>query len=253
VYPIFCGVSLHAQDYFPTNEGVKTQNTNYTVFENAKIHVDPNTVIENGMFAVRDGKITAIGKSLNVPANSHRIDLKGKEVYPSFIDLSTVNSAIKKPQRSNNNSNQPQYEAEREGYYWNDHIRPETNAVQQFSFNKEEAGKFHKGGFGVVNTHVPDGIIRGTGVLVALNPDGTEGERIIADRSSQFLSFDKSVQSRQSYPTSIMGAMALIEAKLYGCRLVFKRKHPGTEIFLLKALNRNIRIWFRSFKTRQSS
>jgi imidazolonepropionase-like amidohydrolase len=233
----FAGVSLHAQDYFPTNEGVKTQNTNYTVFENAKIHVDPNTVIENGMFAVRDGKITAIGKSLNVPANSHRIDLKGKEVYPSFIDVYSE-FGVKKPQRTGNSSSQPQYEAEREGYYWNDHIRPETNAVQHFSFSKEEAGKFHKGGFGVVNTHMPDGIIRGTGVLVALNPDGTEGERILADRSSQFLSFDKSVQSRQVYPTSIMGAMALIRQSYMDADWYSKGNVRNRDL-ALEALNRN--------------
>ncbi|HSI71494.1 MAG TPA: hypothetical protein VK941_14760, partial [Gillisia sp.] len=233
----FTGVSLHAQDYFPTNEGVKTQNTNFTVFENAKIHVDPNTVIENGMFAVRDGKITAIGKSINVPANSHRIDLKGKEVYPSFIDVYSE-FGIKKPQRNGNNSNQPQYEAEREGYYWNDHIRPETNAVQHFSFSKEEAGKFHKGGFGVVNTHMPDGIIRGTGILVALNPDGTEGERILTDRSSQFLSFDKSVQSRQAYPTSIMGAMALIRQSYMDADWYSKGNASNRDL-ALEALNSN--------------
>ncbi|MCM4159333.1 amidohydrolase family protein [Antarcticibacterium flavum] len=234
---LFVGVNLYAQDYFPTNEGVKTQNTNYTVFENAKIHVDPNTVIENGMFAVRDGKITAIGKTINVPANSHRIDLEGKEVYSSFIDLYSE-FGIKKPQRSNNNSNQPQYEAEREGYYWNDHIRPETDAVKHFSFNKEEAGKLHKGGFGVVNTHMPDGIIRGTGVLVALNPEGTEGERILADRSSQFLSFDKSVQSRQSYPTSIMGAMALIRQSYMDADWYSKGNSKNRDL-ALEALNRN--------------
>jgi len=82
-----CSISVQAQEYFPKNDGVKTRNTNYTVFKNAKIHVDPQTVINNGMFAIREGKITAVGKSVNIPKNSIIIDLKGKEVYPSFIDL----------------------------------------------------------------------------------------------------------------------------------------------------------------------
>ena len=178
---LFSGISIQAQDYFPVNDAVKTKNSNYTVFENAKIHVDPNTVIENGMFAVKDGKITAIGKTINVPANSVKIDLKGKEVYPSFVDVYSE-FGMKAPARPSENSSQPQYEASREGFYWNDHIRPETVGMQHFSFNKDEAAKLHKSGFGAVNTHLPDGIVRGTGVLVTLNPEGTEGDRVISDR-----------------------------------------------------------------------
>ena len=189
---LFTGLGLHAQDYFPVNDAVKTQNSNFTVFENARIHVDPNTIIEKGMFAVKDGKITAIGKTISIPANSIRIDLAGKEVYPSFIDIYSE-FGMKSPTRPSGNSSQPQYDAAREGHYWNDHIRPETNAIQHFTYNNDEAAKLHKSGFGVVNTHVPDGIIRGNGILVALNPEGTEGDRIISDRSAQYLSFEKSV------------------------------------------------------------
>ncbi|MCG9973137.1 amidohydrolase family protein [Christiangramia crocea] len=200
--------SVHSQEYFPKNDGVKSRNTNYTVFKNARIHVDPQTIIDNGMFAIKEGRITAVGKSINLPANSTVVDLKGKEVYPSFIDLYS-DFGIPDPKKAENGS-QPQYDAGREGYYWNDHIRPDTEAVANFSFDLKEAEKFHKAGFGVVNTHVPDGIIRGTGMLVALTPNVSEGDRILNERSAQYLSFDKSVQSRQSYPTSIMGTMALI-------------------------------------------
>jgi imidazolonepropionase-like amidohydrolase len=234
---LLSAINLYSQDYFPDNGGVKSKNSNYTVFENAKIHVDPNTVIEKGMFAVKDGKITAVGKTVTIPPNSVRIDLEGKEVYPSFIDLYSE-FGIKKPTRATSNSDQPQYEAGREGYYWNDHIRPETSAVQHFSYNKDEASKLHKSGFGAVNTHVPDGIIRGTGILVALNPEGTEGGRIISDRSAQYLSFDKSVLSRQSYPTSIMGAMALIRQSYMDADW-YSKGNSKTKDLALEALSRN--------------
>ncbi len=229
--------TLHAQEYFPDNKGVKAKNTNYTVFENAKIHVDPNTIIENGMFAVRNGKITAIGKSIPIPENSIRVDLQGKEVYPSFIDIYSE-FGIKKPTKAGNGNGDPQYEASREGYYWNDHIRPENKAIDHFSFNKEEAEKLHKNGFGVVNTHVADGIIRGSGILVALKPEGTEGERIISDRSAQYLSFEKSIQSRQAYPTSIMGAMALLRQGYLDASWYAQGKSENKDL-ALEALNRN--------------
>lgn len=234
---LFLGITLQAQEYFPKNDGVSSKNTNYTVFKNAKIHTNPNEVIENGMFAVYDGKITAVGKKITVPKNSQIIDLKGKEVYASFIDLFSE-FGIEQPEKADRNGSQPQYEANREGYYWNDHIRPETSAVANFKFNKEEANKLHKLGFGVVNTHVPDGILRGSGMLVALKPEGTNGERILKDRSAQYLSFSKSVKSQQSYPTSTMGAMALLR-QMYIDAAWYEGGNSQTKDLALEALNNN--------------
>ncbi|APG59085.1 amidohydrolase family protein [Christiangramia salexigens] len=228
--------SAHSQEYFPKNDGVQMRNTNYTVFKNAKIHVDPQTTIENGMFAIKEGKITAVGKTINIPKNSVVVDLAGKEVYPSFIDIYS-DFGISKPKKAES-GDQPQYEAGREGYYWNDHIRPETNAVSHFSFDPKEAEKFHKAGFGVVNTHVPDGIIRGTGMLVALTPNVSEGQRILNERSAQYLSFDKSVASRQSYPTSLMGAMALIRQAYLDAQWYAGGNADNTDL-ALEALNQN--------------
>ena len=113
---LFCAsLSLQSQEYFPKNDGVKAaRNTNFTVFKNARIHVNPTTIIDNGMFAVKDGRITSIGKSINVPSNAVVIDLKGKEVYPSFIDLFT-HFGIKKPESQTRGRGNPQYDASREG------------------------------------------------------------------------------------------------------------------------------------------
>jgi len=230
------GSCAQAQEYFPKNDGVKSENNNYTVFENAKIHVDANTIIENGMFAVRNGKITAVGKKINIPKNAININLDGKDVYPSFIDIYS-DYGIAKPKKAEGGG-QPQYDASREGYYWNDHIRPETNAVEYFSYDKDAAEKLQKNGFGVVNTHRADGIIRGAGMLVALNPEGTSGDRILSDRSAEYLSFDKSVQSRQSYPTSIMGAMALLRQTYLDAAWYTQGKSKNKDL-ALEALNRN--------------
>ncbi|MFV8282686.1 amidohydrolase family protein, partial [Christiangramia marina] len=228
--------SAYAQDYFPKNDGVKTENTNYTVFKNARIHVDPKTTIENGMFAIQNGKITAVGKNISIPKNSIVVDLTGKEVYPSFIDLYS-SFGIGKPKRVEG-GNGPQYDANREGFYWNDHIRPETNAVAHFKYDANEAKKLLEAGFGAVNTHVPDGIVRGSGMLVALTPEVSEGDRILDDRSAQYLSFDKSVLSRQSYPTSLMGATALIRQTYIDADWYAKGNAKNKDL-ALEALNNN--------------
>ncbi|NJY63274.1 amidohydrolase family protein [Salinimicrobium sp. CDJ15-81-2] len=245
---LLCAVTgLQAQEYFPKNDAVKAGvNTNYTVFKNANIHVDPNNLITGGMLAMRDGKVTAVGKNIKVPANAVVIDLKGKTIYPSFIDLYT-NFGIEKPKSQNNSRSNPQYDANREGYYWNDHIRPETTALESFKYNDAEAEKLRKLGFGVVNTHMPDGIVRGTGMLVALNSEGTQGDRILDEESAQYFSFDKSGKSRQVYPSSKMGAMALLRQTYLDSDWYAKGTADNKDL-ALEAFNEN-RDLLQIFKT----
>ncbi len=207
----FCGI---AQDYFPKNEELKEDNNNYTAFTNATIYVTPNKVIKKGTLLIQNGKVVEAKRSVTIPQNAVVINLKGKHIYPSFIDPYT-SFGIEKPKGKPGQGRSPQYEASREGFYWNDHIKPEQKGIDSFKYDKKKAAEFRKAGFGVLNTHLMDGIARGTGVLVALNDDGGDGNRIVEDVSGQFFSFEKSKASRQSYPGSLMGAMALLRQLHY--------------------------------------
>ena len=200
---------LQAQDYFPTNTGVKTTKNTTVAFTNAKIYVTPTNIIKKGTLLVKDGKIVSVGKSVSIPNGTKTVDLEGKTIYPSFIDLYS-DFGVKKPKRASRNNRRPQYDAGRTGHYWNDHIRPETDASLSFAFDNKKAKDLVNAGFGVVNTHMQDGIVRGNGLLVALNSSSSDGYRILDKRSAQYLSFNKSVLSRQVYPDSKMGSMALL-------------------------------------------
>jgi len=200
---------MNAQTYFPKNDGVQTTDTPVVAFTNATIFITPTNQINNGTLLIKEGKVVAVGKRVAIPKEATVIDLAGKSVYPSFIDPYT-SFGIGKITGSTTHSNTPQYDAERTGYYWNDHIRPETNPMDNFQFSNTKAKEFLKAGFGVVNTHVPDGIVRGTGVLVALNTKSSDAYRILNPVSGQYLSFKKSKKSKQLYPGSLMGAMALL-------------------------------------------
>ncbi len=204
----------YAQEYYPKNDGVKEKNTNYTAFTNATIHVGPAQVVENGTLLIREGKVVASGRSVNIPKNTVVIDLNGKHIYPSFIDIYT-DFGVEKPKRAEGRGRSPQYEASREGFYWNDHIMPENRAISKFKYDKKKAEEFRKAGFGVLGTHIMDGIARGTGVLVTLNDEDDASTRILDDSAAQFFSFSKSVASRQSYPTSLMGSLALLRQLHY--------------------------------------
>lgn len=227
----------HSQDYFPKNDGVKTKATNYTAITNAKLYITPTKVIDNGTLLIKDGFVVNSGKNIQIPENSEIIDAKGHSVYPSFIDLYST-FGVAKPKRVSGSGRSPQYGPSREGFYWNDHIRAEQNAIDAFKFDKKTAKSMLEQGFGVVNTHIEDGIVRGSGALIALDLKGTDAKRIISGRSAQYLSFSKSVQSRQSYPTSIMGGMALLR-QLYHDADWYKKGNNKTTDRSIEAFNRN--------------
>ena len=225
-----------SQDYFPTNDGIKFENTNYTTFTNAKIYSSHNTTIENGSMVVKDGKIVDIGKSVEIPKNSTIIDLEGKSIYPSFIDIYSK-FGVKAPERKSGDRRSPQYNNTRKGYYWNDHIRPEQNAIEFFKYDDRKAKELIKNGFGAVNTHLSDGIIRGKGVLIALTDSG-DSNNIIDDNSTQYLSLSKSVTSSQSYPSSIMGVFALLKQVYFDAEW-YSKGLSKTNDKSLEALNEN--------------
>ena len=234
---LFASAAALAQEYFPDNDGVKSKNTNYTAFTNAKIYVSPSQVINNGTLLIREGKVVNAGSAIAIPDNAVVVDASGKTIYPSFIDVFS-DFGVEKPKRAQGQGRSPQYNASREGFYWNDHVMPENNAIDKFKYDKKKAEGLLKAGFGAVNTHIHDGIVRGTGVLVALNQDANEATRILEDQSAQYLSFSKSVASRQSYPTSLMGAMALLR-QMYHDAAWYAQGNASTKDRSLEALNEN--------------
>ncbi len=234
---LWCSGSLFAQDYFPENDGVKSKNNNYTVFTNAKIYVTPNQVIDKGTLVIQNGKVVQVGRSINIPKNAVKVDLAGKFIYPSFIDVFS-SFGVEQPKKKPYSGRPDQYNSSREGYYWNDHIMPENSANSKFKYDDKIAKELRKAGFGVLNSHIQDGIVRGTGILIALNASGGDAKRIVDDKSAQYLSFTKSVTKEQAYPTSLMGALALLR-QMYADAKWYAQGNSETKDRSLEALNAN--------------
>ena len=93
--------------------------------------------------------------------------------------------------------------------------------MRQCYFDPVEAEKarvaLQKAGFGAVLTHVQDGIVRGTGALVALSEDPRKA--LLIPEASAHYSFRKGTSS-QDYPRSLMGATALLKQTHFRCGLV---------------------------------
>ena len=206
--------TVSAQTYFPKNDGVKTTPSVYQAFTNATIHLDATQTLEGATLLEKNGTVIAVGKNLILPKNTTVHNLNGQHIYPSFIELNS-SFGVKKPKRATGSGRSAQYEPSRVGYYWNDHIKSDYNALQDFNYDGKTAKDMRKAGFGLVNTHNADGIHRGTSVVVALADELPTGGRILSAKAAEHFSFSRSVASRQSYPSSVMGAMALIRQFYY--------------------------------------
>lgn len=224
----------YSQDYFPTNTGVKTSKNTMIAFTGATIYKTPTNIVKNGTLLIKDGKVISVGNNVSIPNDAEKIDLKGKTIYPSFIDVYS-NFGITKPKKPKMQY-RPQYDAERKGYYWNDHIRPDIDASKNFNFDTRKAKELLSLGFGAVNTNIQDGIMQGNGVLVVLNPNSSDAYRVLDKKSANYLSFNKSKKSRQAYPTSLMGAIALIRQAYLDANWYAKGNTKNTDL-ALQALN----------------
>lgn len=225
-----------AQEYFPNNDDVSARNKPVQAFTNATITISPGEVLENGTMVVTKGIVTALGSNVEIPENAVVHDLEGSHIYPSFIEA--YGNFGMEDIKGGGSAWSQQYDEGREGHYWNDHIRAEQDAASYFSYDKKEAKALVKAGFGVVQTHLHDGIARGNGLLVALNENASDGQRILKSRSGAFFAFDRSGQTSQSYPTSLMGMMALLRQAHWDANWYAKGHADNTDL-TLEAMNRN--------------
>lgn len=204
-----------AQPTYPYN-GILPKSTTSVALINGHIYIDSQTVVENGMLLIERGKITAIGAKFTIPSNAVVIDLEGKYVYPSFIDLftdygmpsSSANPDRKRPHESGDNTNI----SEKGAFGWNAAIRAETQAASLFTPKEESAKEFRNIGFGCVLSHRMDGISRGTASLVSLGDQPNIS--MLTPRSAACFSFNKG-SSTNSYPSSLMGSIALLRQTYY--------------------------------------
>ena len=212
--------SLRSQTTFPSN-GAPSRSHNIHAFVNATLYSDFETVLKNAVLLVRDGKVLNVGENLSIPKEAIIHDLKGKFIYPSFIDIFSDYGITE--MRQDRRGPGPQMESSVKGAYgWNQAIRSEVESYKVFKHNLPAAEQLKKAGFGILVASGKDGIVRGSGVLVHLNA-AKENESIISDRAAAFYSFNKG-SSTQDYPSSLTGAIALLRQTYYDAQWYSRNK-----------------------------
>ncbi|HEY4111723.1 amidohydrolase family protein [Puia sp.] len=239
---LFFTLFSSAQTTFPVN-GVADQRERCYAFTHATLVKDGASTLNDATLVIRDGLIVSAGPGAVIPKDAVVIDCGGKYIYPSFIDLYSdygIPTAEGQGGGRGRGAGSPadffrqpaQIESATKGAYnWNQAVHPETDASRLFNVDDAKAKPLRDLGFGTVLSHLKDGIVRGTGVVVTLANEN-ENLVIVKQRASANYSLSKGT-STQSYPSSLMGSIALlrqtyIDAAWYKSQPI----HEGTNLSL---------------------
>jgi imidazolonepropionase-like amidohydrolase len=196
---------------FGPDNGTKPSEPRYILIENATIMVKPGQTLQNASMLIEDGKIVKIGNRIQ-QTGALTYDYTGLVLVPAFIEL--YSNIGLEPLNYKSNGWRPQMESNKEGaYYWNEAVHPELASADAYKLNETQLSQLQQSGFGFALTHYTDGIVRGSGAMVALGSSNIH-KQIIEPRAAQAYSFSKG-GSHQSYPSSQMGSIALLRQALY--------------------------------------
>lgn len=215
---LLAGISLATPPYEKTTPdlGIRDKSPTLMAFTNATIVVSPTVRYDKATLLIRDGRVLDVGPAITIPADAAVSDLSERTILPGFIEPYS-NYGLEKPQRGRpqwGGGQAPQYEAERQGGdSWNDAIHSHIDWSTQFKPDAEDAKTLMKAGFTSAQSCRLDGVFRGRGFVTLLG-EGLPNELILVPATAQFVSFDKG-SSRQEYPSSQMGSIALIRQTWY--------------------------------------
>ena len=224
--------AANAQENFPVN-GVVSKHNSIHAFINAEIHVSAETSIKRSIMIIKDDLILNVGESIDIPKNAIIHNLDGAHIYPSFIDPFSSYGLPKTKAKSWNPK--PQLESNTPGpFSWNQALKAESNASNFFSPEPLGAEKYRNDGFGLVLTHLNDGIVRGSSAIVSLG-DGGAQEELINPKALAHYSFSKGSSSQNS-PRSFMGSIALLRQCIYDA-IWANTNHDKSNISLVEMHN----------------
>jgi imidazolonepropionase-like amidohydrolase len=201
---LFIGVLFDFFAQLKPQNGVELSSPQCIAFKNAKIYVSPQQIIEDGILLIKNDKVVSVGKKVKIPSNAIVIDCSNKVIVPSFIELYS-NVGLTRAEKKEKSAGG--------AYYWNEAVHPEYDASNDFQVDARSTENLIRMGFGLALTHQHDGIVRGTAALVSLG-DSDVNKQLIQSKAGLFYSFNKGT-SGNSYPSSQMGAIALLRQAFY--------------------------------------
>ncbi len=193
--------------------------------------------LSDATILISEGRIAAIGNSVEIPPHAEVLDASGLIAYPGFIDAHT-HLGIPKTERTeeerarledeNPDPKQGPYArtraANRRG------IRPQLRAYDLFTAEDDDLDGRRKLGITTCVVAPRTGIFGGTSMLLNLSGDPLR-RAVVSDGLAAHASFSPGEPG--SYPRTTMGAMAqfrqvMADAEVYAGQKRYQARHPRT-------------------------
>jgi imidazolonepropionase-like amidohydrolase len=194
-------------------------------FTGGTVHVAPGRTLQGATLVLRDGLVEAVGSDAKIPADATTIDATGLVLYPGFLDAAGFVAGAEPAPAAGGGSGTarttPRREAESGPVLPLPVVRPErraADALQPFEGDRaREAASWRQIGFTAALAAPPRGVFRGESALLLLADDARVGEILVRDGVFQHVAFETQGFG-EGYPTSVMGAAALIRQTLLDAR-----------------------------------
>ncbi|MBS0663336.1 MAG: amidohydrolase family protein [Verrucomicrobia bacterium] len=205
-----------------------------------RIVMAPGKVIERGTLVLRDGVVAAVGPDVAVPADARVWDVTGCTLYPGFIESHSsllLPEALRPPGATARaeGAERPRPAAPAMPVVGaraaNPRIMPEKDVLNQLTPDPKGVEKFRALGFTVANIAPERGIFRGSSALVSLGTWDVNSS-VVRAAADQEVVFEIGSYESFTYPTSLMGAIALIrqtllDAQWYAATQAAYANHAG--------------------------
>jgi imidazolonepropionase-like amidohydrolase len=195
-----------------------------------KVITAPGRILDPGVVVVRGGVIQAVGApgKTAIPEDARVFEMKGKTIHAAFLDpyVSADRLAGKRP-RAPLDEEEAAEGAPATGRAGAapaatppaaKPVRAEERVVDTLNVRDRVADTYRRMGFAVVHAVPATGFLRGKGAVVSLSEEPLE-ERVLESESGQCVSLeperlDFANFARATYPSSKMGAVALVRQNL---------------------------------------
>lgn len=203
-------------------EGLRDASPRVHALVGGRIVVSPGQVIERGTLVLRDGVIDAVGADVAVPADARVWDVTGHTLYAGFIESSTMLFLPEtwkpaSPRPAADTAAETPAASRPEGptgtHAWNPRITPERSAARALLADPKAAEKLRTLGFTLANITPARGVFRGSSALVSTAAQNFNAS-VVRAVTAQEVAFEFGSFSDRTYPTSLMGAIALVRQTL---------------------------------------
>ena len=193
-----------AEEPFRARPGRSEPTGAHALVDAARIVLGPGRVLENASLVVRDGRIEQVGAEVRIPADAVVHDCSGKTIWPGFVDAHVELGRLRDAEAPAPDSalSHP-----------NARVRPERRVRDLLQLDPKKVAALREAGFTAAAV-VPDaGILRGRGLVMQLG-EGSPAALVISESDEQHASFESGSWGDRSYPSSTMGATAVLRQAL---------------------------------------